>query len=252
MDASGPPLVYRTLSEPLRWQILTELARGDRRVGELTEVTGKPQNAVSYHLAALRAAGAVTARRSSFDARDIYYRAELERCRAMLAAAAATIHPSFDAPDTRAPRQITKCSSVLFLCTGNSARSQIAEALATHLSAGTINATSAGSHPKQLHPNAVRVLADRGIDIASHAVTPMTAVAGRRFDRVITLCDKVREICPEFPGRPSASHWSIADPASSGADDEITYPAFVDVADQIEARVALLLAELATTMTGDS
>ena len=67
-----------------------------------------------------------------------------------------------------------------------------------------------------------------------------------RFDLIITLCDKVREICPEFPGTPPAAHWSIADPAASGDDDDATYPAFQRVADEIENRVALLLAELMT------
>ena len=98
---------------------------------------------------------------------------------------------------------------------------------------------SAGSHPKPLHPNAVRVLAERGIDISSCSTKPLARYAGRRFDRVITLCDKVREVCPEFPGAPTSAHWSMPDPASSGPDDEATYPTFVQIADDIEDRVAL-------------
>ncbi|MEY2570120.1 MAG: ArsR family transcriptional regulator, arsenate/arsenite/antimonite-responsive transcriptional, partial [Acidimicrobiaceae bacterium] len=70
--------------------------------------------------------------------------------------------------------------------------------------------------------------------------------ARSRFDRVITLCDKVREVCPEFPGAPIAAHWSMADPAATGDTDEATYPAFQDVADEIESCVALLLADLRT------
>ena len=135
---------------------------------------------------------------------------------------------------------------LLFLCTGNSARSQIAEALVEHRSAGTVEARSAGSHPKPLHPNAVRVMAERGIDIAGRPTKSLTRFARNRFDRVITLCDKVREICPEFPGAPIAAHWSIADPAAAGDSDEATYPAFQHVADEIESRVALLLADLRT------
>jgi protein-tyrosine-phosphatase len=137
-------------------------------------------------------------------------------------------------------------SRVLFLCTGNSARSQIAKALVEHRSAGTVEARSAGSHPKPLHPNAVRVMAERGIDISDCATKSLTRFARSRFDRVITLCDKVREICPEFPGAPIAAHWSIADPAAAGDSDEATYPAFQHVADEIESRVALLLADLRT------
>jgi protein-tyrosine-phosphatase len=87
-------------------------------------------------------------------------------------------------------------------------------------------------------------MAERGIDIAGHHTKSLARFASNRFDRVITLCDKVREICPEFPGEPIAAHWSIADPATSGVTDKATYPAFEHVADEIETRVALLLAEL--------
>src|SRR6185369_8350629 len=109
---------------------------------------------------------------------------------------------------------------LLFLCTGNSARSQIAEALVELRSMGTVEARSAGSHPKPLHPNAVRVMAERGVDIAGRRTKSLTRFARTRFDRVITLCDKVREICPQFPGAPTAAHWSIADPAAAGESDD--------------------------------
>jgi len=88
-------------------------------------------------------------------------------------------------------------------------------------------------------------MAERGIDIAGRPTKSLTRFANQRFDRVITLCDKVREICPEFPGAPIAAHWSIADPAAGG-DDAATYPAFQRVADEIASRVALLLADLRT------
>ena len=89
-------------------------------------------------------------------------------------------------------------------------------------------------------------MAERGVDISGHATKSLTRFARARFDRVITLCDKVREICPEFPGAPIAAHWSVADPAATGDSDEATYPAFQHVADEIEGRVALLLADLRT------
>ena len=92
---------------------------------------------------------------------------------------------------------------MLFLCTGNSARSQMAEALARARSGGLVEAHSAGSHPKALHPNAVRVMRDEhGIDLAGHRSKHLSVFAEQRFDRVISLCDRVREVCPEFPGRP--------------------------------------------------
>jgi ArsR family transcriptional regulator, arsenate/arsenite/antimonite-responsive transcriptional repressor / arsenate reductase (thioredoxin) len=89
-------------------------------------------------------------------------------------------------------------------------------------------------------------MAERGIDIAGRPTKPLTRFARSRFDRVISLCDKVREVCPEFPGEPIAAHWSIADPATTGDSDEATYPAFQRVAEEIDGRVALLLAELPT------
>ena len=246
--ASLPPEVLGLLGDPLRWQLVVELGRSDRRVGELVHLVEKPQNLVSYHLAELRRAGIVSARRSSADGRDVYYRADLFRCRDLLGEAGLSLHPGLSVlptpPDAVSPRRARP--RLLFLCTGNSARSQIAEALVEHRSGGTVAARSAGSHPKPLHPNAVRVMAERGVDIAGRPTKSLRRFARSRFDRVITLCDKVREICPEFPGAPIAAHWSIADPAATGDDDETTYPAFKHVADEIESRVALLLVDLET------
>jgi protein-tyrosine-phosphatase len=246
VNPTVPPEILGLLSEPLRWQLLLELGRSDRRVGELVQLVGKPQNLVSYHLGVLRDAEIVSARRSSADGRDVYYRADVVRCRDMLGSVAPLVHPGLalvptSAGDGDVPRGRQR---LLFLCTGNSARSQIAEALVEHRSGGAVEARSAGSHPKPLHANAVRVMAERGIDISGHSTKSLTRFARNRFDRVITLCDKVREICPEFPGSPATAHWSIADPAAAGDNDEATYPAFQQVADEIDARVALLLADL--------
>ncbi|MFL6203819.1 MAG: ArsR family transcriptional regulator [Acidimicrobiales bacterium] len=247
MDATLPPDILRLLSDPLRWQLVTELGRSDRRVGELVQLVDKPQNLVSYHLKELRQGGIVSARRSSADGRDVYYSADLLRCRALLGEAGRSLHPAAvpGHVDRRARHRRTR-PRLLFLCTGNSARSQIAEALVEHRSSGEVEARSAGSHPKPLHPNAVRVMAERGVDIAGRPTKPLSQFARNRFDRVITLCDKVREVCPEFPGNPITAHWSIADPAAAGDTDKATYPAFERVADEIDARVDALLAELDT------
>jgi len=246
VEVSAPPEILGLLADPLRWQLVAELGRSDRRVGELVALTGKPQNLVSYHLAELRRAGIVSGRRSSADGRDVYYRADLLRGRDLLGAAGHALHPALSlapAPPVAAkPRRARR--RLLFLCTGNSARSQIAEALVEHRSGGAVEARSAGSHPKPLHPNAVRVMTERGIDISGASTKSLTRFARNRFDRVITLCDKVREVCPEFPGTPITAHWSIPDPAATGANDKATYRAFQHVADEIESRVALLLADL--------
>ena len=90
MTTTEPELeALHTMTNPHRWPLLKELALSDRRVGELTELTGDPQNLVSYHLRMLRDAGLVSARRSSFDGRDTYYRAELDRCAEVLCGAGA-------------------------------------------------------------------------------------------------------------------------------------------------------------------
>ncbi len=252
VDAVEEARVLQLLGDPHRWRLLSELAESDRRVGELTELVGKPQSLVSYHLGELRTAGLVEARRSAADGRDTYYRADLGRCAELLVDAGAALHPALRlelVPPAREPQTLPggRTPRVLFLCTGNSARSQMAEALLEHRSGHTIQARSAGSHPKPLHPNAVRVMAERGIDIADRSTKQLSRFARSRFDRVITLCDKVREVCPEFPGSPVTAHWSMADPAAEGDGDDASYAAFVRTADEIEGRVDLLIAQLAVT-----
>ena len=245
MAAETPPAILPLIADPHRWQLLSELARSDRRVGELTELLGKPQNLVSYHLGELRAAGLVIARRSAADRRDVYYRVDLDRYRRMLAEAGAALHPGLAlvARPPGPPHRSGRTPRVLFLCTGNSSRSQMAEALITARSASTIESRSAGSDPKPLHPEAVRVMAERGIDIAGRETKHLRRFARARFDRVITLCDKVREVCPEFPGAKATAHWSILDPAAEAGAGS-TSP-FDDVAAELEQRVEFLIAELA-------
>ena len=243
----SPGEFLQLVGDPHRWQLLVELARSDRRVGELSGLFGRQQNLVSYHLGELRRAGLVSSRRSSADRRDTYYRVDVARCTELFHAAAAVLQPGLrfgPLPRNQAPLR-ARAPRVLFLCTGNSARSQMAEALLQERSGGAVAARSAGSHPKTLHPSAVRVMAERGIDISGRPTTHMGRFARNRFDRVITVCDKVRELCPEFPGQPLTSHWSMPDPAAGTDTDVDGYPAFVRTADELETRVELLIAQLA-------
>jgi protein-tyrosine-phosphatase/DNA-binding transcriptional ArsR family regulator len=243
----SPLQFLQLVGDPQRWQLLIELGRSDRRVGELAELLGKAQNLVSYHLGELRTAGLVSARRSSADGRDAYYRLDPTRCSELFTTTAAALHPSLrlSPVTTDGPISATRPKQrVLFLCTGNSARSQMAEALLKHRSDDAIEARSAGSHPKPLHPNAVQVMAERGIDISGRRAKHFDRFARTRFDRVITLCDKVREICPQFPGAPVTAHWSMPDPAAASGSDEDSYPAFARTAAEIEARVELLIPQL--------
>ena len=239
----SPPRFLRLAGHPLRWRLLSELARSDLRVGELCELAGEQQSLVSYHLRQLRDGGLVSARRSLADRRDSYYVLELERCGELLVSAGASLHPGLAPPaGARAGRAGSSTRvRVLFLCTGNSARSQMAEALAGQLSAGAVRADSAGSDPKPLHPNAVRVMRERGIDLAGHRSKHLREFGDRRFDYVISLCDRVREVCPEFPGSPRAIHWSIRDPAREPGSDEQTLPAFERTAAELATRIGFLL-----------
>jgi ArsR family transcriptional regulator, arsenate/arsenite/antimonite-responsive transcriptional repressor / arsenate reductase (thioredoxin) len=239
---TSPPMFLRLAGHPVRWRLLSELAYSDRRVGELCALLGLPQNLVSYHLGRLRAQRVVSRRRSRADGRDSYYVLELSHCSELLAATGLALHPGLRT--VRAPVRPgarTTPRRILFLCTGNSARSQMAEALAEHLGGDSVHACSAGSHPKPLHPNAVRVMRERRIDIGGRRSKHMEKFAAQRFDYVISLCDRVREVCPEFPGHPDLIHWSVPDPAGTGGTDAETYPAFVRTADELEARIPFLI-----------
>ena len=233
----------RLAAHPLRWRLLSELADGDLRVRELVTLVGEPQNLVSYHLRLLREGGLVTATRSSFDGRDSYYHLDLDRCGAELAAAGAALHPALRAEP--GPRHAPRVHPVrlLFVCTGNSARSPIAEALLRHRTGGRVAAASAGTRPRpRLHPLAVRAMREEfGVDITGHRPQPLAAVPGR-FDYVISLCDKAREECPELPGSPRRVHWSVPDPA---ADARPSYAAFRQTAAGIDTRIRHLLPALA-------
>ncbi len=217
-------------------------------VHELTGLVGEPQNLVSYHLGKLRDGRLVSARRSSADRRDAYYTVDLGRIGGLLSATGGALHPGLRltkaSPDDAAPGAV-RAVKVLFLCTGNSARSQMAEALAIARSGGVIEAYSAGSHPKPMHRNALRVMRDEyGLDLTAQVSKHLDVFVDQRFDWVISLCDRVREVCPPFPGHPETIHWSIANPAAGAGDDDATYPLFQQTAAELATRIGFLLAVL--------
>jgi ArsR family transcriptional regulator, arsenate/arsenite/antimonite-responsive transcriptional repressor / arsenate reductase (thioredoxin) len=247
-----PPGFVQLVAHPLRWRLLRELTRSDRAVRELTERLGEPQNLVSYHLRRLRDGALVYTRRSAADGRDSYYAVDLERCEQQLQTTGGALHPALrptPAPPTPHAVRAARRRRVLFLCTGNSARSQIAEALLQHASDGTVDAASAGSHPKPLHPNAVRVMRKRGIDISGNRTKHVNEFVSQRFDVVITLCDRVREVCPDFPSRPELVHWSMPDPAREATTNRASYAAFERTAVELETRIRFLLPLLADPPT---
>jgi protein-tyrosine-phosphatase/DNA-binding transcriptional ArsR family regulator len=254
LDGGDPPPFLRLVAHPVRWQLLRELVYSDRAVWELTRLLGERQSLVSYHLRELRAEGLVSVRRSSADRRDSYYAVDLARCGELLQAAGGALHPGLwlvpaSPTSSRGNGRRGRRKRILFLCTGNSARSQIAEALLERMSEGAIDAASAGSNPKPLHPNAVRVMKTRGIDIRANRTKHLNEFVDQRFDFVITLCDRVREVCPEFPSHPSLVHWSVPDPAIEGANNRASFPAFVRTATELEHRIAFLLPVLDQPLT---
>lgn len=233
------PAFARLAGHPLRWRLLAELAGSDYRVRELVSRLAQPQNLLSYHLRLLREGGLVTVTRSSFDGRDSYYHLDLDRCADALAGSGAALHPALRREAAAPVPRVRRRQAVLFICTGNSARSPIAEALLRQHTAGRLSVASAGSQPKpRLHPHTVRVLHEAyGLDLSRRRPRHLDQLAGRGFDHVITLCDRAREVCPDFPGTARRAHWSIPEPDS--------YPDFQHVAAQIDTRIRHLLHVLA-------
>jgi protein-tyrosine-phosphatase/DNA-binding transcriptional ArsR family regulator len=241
-----PPVLFRLAAHPLRWSLLRELAESDRRVRELASTLGLEQSLASYHLGRLRAAGLVGVHRSTADGRDSYYRLDLDRASSLLAAAARSLHPGLATavPGARpgpGPAPVRVC----FLCTGGSARSQMAEALLETLAGGTAAAASAGVRPKPVAAGAIAAMRRRGIDIAGRRPKHVDVLVNERFDYVITLCDRVREVCPEFPADPRVSHWSVPDPSAEAEATGDADGPFERAAADLETRIRFLLHRIA-------
>lgn len=132
---------------------------------------------------------------------------------------------------------------VLFLCTGNSARSQIAEALLQRKGRGEFEAGSAGSHPAtEVHPLTLAVLHQHGIDWTGRTPKGMDAVRGQRWDFVITVCDRAKESCPTFPGQPVYAHWGMPDPSAVVGSPDAQRRAFEETVVYLARRLDLFLA----------
>lgn len=145
---------------------------------------------------------------------------------------------------------------VLFLCTGNSARSQIGEALLRHMSRGRVEVVSAGSRPRpEIHPLARQAVEDLfGLDMARRRPKPLQDFVDQRFDYVITVCDRAAESCPVFPDDPERIHWSFEDPAAIEGDDEKRRRAFEQTTRDMASRIRLWtsLPAVASRVTGES
>jgi arsenate reductase len=126
---------------------------------------------------------------------------------------------------------------VLILCTGNSARSQMAEGLLRHLAGDRFEVFSAGTRPSVLNPLAIQAMAERGLDISHQRSKHMDQYRQESFDYVITVCDDAAEACPVFPGRAERIHWSFPDPAAVDGDETVRLQSFRETREGIEKRL---------------
>ena len=239
------PNFLKLLAHDLRWKMVTLLAKGDYNGQDFMRLLGLPQNLISYHLRKLHEQHLVHEHRSTADERSIYYSLDLDTVRSLYHSAGEALHPALgmlETPSTPVevqPEQAPK--RVLFLCTENSARSQMAEALLRHLSHGQVEVYSAGSHPTQVHPHALQVLQERGISTEGLRSKSLDEFVGQSFDVIVTVCDRVREACPTFPGDPDCIHWSFADPAAVQGSLEEQHHAFEQTSLQLTTRLRYLL-----------
>ncbi len=126
---------------------------------------------------------------------------------------------------------------VLILCTGNSARSQMAEGLLRHDAGNAFEVFSAGTKPTEVRPEAIAVMREAGIDISGHRSKSVDEFAGQDFDYVITVCDNAKQSCPIYPAKTKRIHWSIEDPAALQGSEEERLAAFRRIRDELRLRL---------------
>jgi len=132
---------------------------------------------------------------------------------------------------------------VLFLCTGNSCRSQMAEGWLRHLAGDRYEAASAGTQPVGLNPGAVEAMREIGVDISTHRSKHLNEFLDTRFDYVVTVCDRAKESCPIFPGSGMLLHWSFDDPAHATGSADERRTVFQRVRDEIAGQVRRFVSE---------
>ncbi len=198
--------LLKVLADDTRWRIIRILRFGDYQVSELVERLQQPQNLISYHLGILRQAGFVQLHRSDADGRVLFYSLSHTQLRTGLAQVAAALQLSVPDPAT------LPAVPLLFLCTGNSIRSQMAEAWVRHLSGGRIPVQSAGNRPQQIHPLTYVVMQEVGLDLSQHRSKGLEVLNHFPAQIGVSVCDFAREDCPTFLRVPVLLHWSIPQP----------------------------------------
>ncbi len=242
------PDFLKALAHEVRWKILVFLAHSDHNVAEIVRFLDQPQNVVSYHLRKLREHRVVSERRSSADSRDVYYSLDLDRFRLLYQATGEMVHPALHSESLIQEKVEWQLPAsplrVLFLCTKNSARSQMAEGILRHLSQHAIEVYSAGSQPSALHPFAIRAMTTLGIDIGQQRSKHVDEFQDQSFASIVTVCDRMREVCPSFPGDCDRIHWSIPDPIEVEGTSEEQYQAFEQTARYLLVKIRYLLTRI--------
>lgn len=241
-NASKAFQVIKTIGHEVRWELVRLLAQSDLTGTELSSRVGLPLNQVTHHLGILRDAGLVTERRSSVDPNEVYYSVDLQTLSTTFRAAAEQLHPALlsQEPPQEIAAKLETPIRILFLCTHNSARSQMAEGLARHLGNGRVEAYSAGTESTFVKPEAIEAMRQRGIDITGQKSEILTKYLDDEFDYVITVCDSARESCPVFPGGKHQIHWSFADP-SDVEEPTARQAAFNRTARELTTRIQFLI-----------
>ncbi|HVA92341.1 MAG TPA: metalloregulator ArsR/SmtB family transcription factor [Chloroflexota bacterium] len=234
----------KAVADETRLTILGLLALTDLKGGEIVARLGLPANAVSYHLKQLRDLGVLRDRRGHADGRDVYYRLDLDRLRMLYQQAGQILHPMLSPEDPVASGAegiaADRPIRVLFLCTHNSARSQLAEAILRLRGGEAVEVASAGDHPTEVHPLAIALLQEHDIDSSQYVAKSLDRFVGQSFDYIITVCDRVKDHCPVFPDDPVRIHWSFPDPTVI-EDDAARSQAFATLWLELSTRVGHLL-----------
>lgn len=235
------PAACVMLAHPIRWKLVRLLRYSDLRVHELCNMLDQPMNKVSYHLRLLRDAGLVIARQSDHDGRDNYYQLQADAVASSMAKIAAILQlPTLEIkPPALAMPEQSRPLRILFLCTHNSARSQMAEGMLRSMLHGAAEVYSAGNTPTTINPHAYSTMKRRGIDITHHESTSVLNYQHEHFDIVVTVCDAAREQCPTFNEATLKLHWSVPDPSAypESQKDE----AFERTAQMLQSRIRGLL-----------
>ncbi len=245
------PKLFKILSDDNHWAIVQHLQMSDLKASELSAALNLPADSIEQHIGNLREAGLLRERRTT-TSREPYYHLLIEVLSRQFQEAGGALHPAiFEAHDRAAPETVRLQNAVriLFLCTHNSARSQIAEGLARHMGAGLVEAFSAGTEATSIKPEAVEVMKRRGIDITTQHSKVLTEYLDQEFDYVITVCDAARESCPFFAGGKIQLHWSFDDPAAVEGKGRLA--AFEQSARQIATRIGYLITIIAKQQRAD-